>query len=148
MVLASCTRADDTVLDPLGGAGTVALVALQLGFKAITIDIFPDYTEEAKNRLANAPPWYDEPDESDATIRRSPLIDELSGDVRGIVARIMRIKSTQRGTGMRMCAVTPARRVQILTLRVPIRHSESCRVLRLFPAPAELFPIVRAGLVR
>ena len=66
MVLASCTRADDTVLDPLGGAGTVALVALQLGFKAVTIDIFPDYTEEAKNRLANAPPWYDEPDEFDA----------------------------------------------------------------------------------
>ena len=59
MILASCTRADDTVLDPFGGAGTVALVALQLGFKAITIDIFPDYTEEAQNRLANAPAWYD-----------------------------------------------------------------------------------------
>jgi DNA modification methylase len=64
MILASCTSADDTVLDPFGGAGTVALVALQLGFKAITIDIFPDYTAEAQNRLANAPPWYDEADES------------------------------------------------------------------------------------
>jgi hypothetical protein len=41
-------------------------VALQLGFKAITIDIFPNYTAEAQNRLANAPPWYDEADESDA----------------------------------------------------------------------------------
>ena len=66
MILASCTSADDIVLDPFGGAGTVALVALQLGFKAVTIDIFPDYTEEAKNRLANAPPWYDEADEFDA----------------------------------------------------------------------------------
>ena len=66
MILASCTSADDIVLDPFGGAGTVALVALQLGFKAITIDIFPDYTEEAQNRLANAPPWYDEADDSDA----------------------------------------------------------------------------------
>ena len=68
MILASCTRADDTVLDPFGGAGTVALVALQLGFKAITIDIFPDYTAEAQNRLANAPPWYDE---ADGPMRRS-----------------------------------------------------------------------------
>ena len=65
MILASCTSADDTVLDPFGGAGTVALVALQLGFKAITIDIFPDYTEEARNRLANAPAWYTESETDD-----------------------------------------------------------------------------------
>ena len=68
MILASCTSADDIVLDPFGGAGTVALVALQLGFKAITIDIFPDYTAEAQNRLANASPWYDEVDVSDQAL--------------------------------------------------------------------------------
>jgi DNA modification methylase len=66
MILASCTSAVDTVLDPFGGAGTVALVALQLGFKATTIEIFPDYTAEAQNRLANAPARYNETDEPDA----------------------------------------------------------------------------------
>jgi DNA methylase len=67
MILASCTSADDMVLDPFGGAGTVALTALQLGFRAITIDIFPAYTEEARTRLGNAPAWYneDEPDADD-----------------------------------------------------------------------------------
>ena len=134
MILASCTSADDTVLDPFGGAGTVALVALQLGFKAITIDIFPDYTEEAQNSarecagrgtMRRMSPML--------TIRRSPLIDELSGDGTD------RCESrSQRGTGDEdVHGHAAARRVQILTLRVPIRHSASCRVLRLFPAPAD-----------
>jgi len=64
MILASCTKADDMVLDPFGGAGTVALVALQSGFKATTIEISPDYTEEARSRIANASSWYDESDAS------------------------------------------------------------------------------------
>jgi len=40
------------VLDPFGGAGTTALVALQLGHRAISIEINPAYTEEARQRLA------------------------------------------------------------------------------------------------
>jgi DNA modification methylase len=53
MLLPSC---DDgaVVLDMFGGAGTTALVALQLGFSAITIDIDPDFTEEARNRIGRA----------------------------------------------------------------------------------------------
>ena len=42
---------DSLVLDPFGGAGTTAMVALELGHHAITIDINPEYTEEARARL-------------------------------------------------------------------------------------------------
>ena len=42
---------DLLVLDPFGGAGTTAMVALELGHHAITIDINPEYTEEARARL-------------------------------------------------------------------------------------------------
>lgn len=54
MLAASCDE-NAIVLDPMGGAGTVALVALQMGFRAITIDLNPDYTEEARHRICNAP---------------------------------------------------------------------------------------------
>jgi DNA modification methylase len=54
MLAASCDE-KGIVLDPMGGAGTVALVALQMGFRAITIDLNPDYTEEARQRISNAP---------------------------------------------------------------------------------------------
>lgn len=40
------------VLDPFGGAGTVALVAEQLGRDSIYIDIKPEYAEMAVDRLA------------------------------------------------------------------------------------------------
>jgi DNA modification methylase len=43
------------VCDPFGGAGTFALVALQLGHCATTIDINERYTAEAKERLSKAP---------------------------------------------------------------------------------------------
>jgi DNA modification methylase len=59
MVLASCTHEDDIVLDPFGGAGTVAMVALQLGFRAISIDIHKPYTDEARQRLSTAPANFD-----------------------------------------------------------------------------------------
>ena len=54
MIVSSCDD-NSVVLDVFGGAGTTALVALQLGHRAITIDINADYTREARERLANAP---------------------------------------------------------------------------------------------
>ena len=54
-ILAASCDDDAVVLDPLGGSGTVALVALQMGHRAITIDNNPDYTEEARQRIVNAP---------------------------------------------------------------------------------------------
>jgi hypothetical protein len=50
---ASCPS-DGVILDPFGGAGTTALVALQLGHRAVTVDITPDYTAEAEERIANS----------------------------------------------------------------------------------------------
>ena len=46
---------DSLVLDPFGGAGTTALVALQLGHRAITIECHKAFTDEARERLSNAP---------------------------------------------------------------------------------------------
>ena len=55
-------------MDVFGGAGTTALVALQLGHRAITIDINPAYTDEARARMANAPSRFsetqDDPDQA------------------------------------------------------------------------------------
>ncbi|WP_082734024.1 DNA-methyltransferase [Polycladidibacter hongkongensis] len=39
------------VLDPFGGAGTTALVALRMGMKAILIELNPDYAEIARKRI-------------------------------------------------------------------------------------------------
>jgi DNA modification methylase len=50
-LLASCPEGG-RVLDCFGGAGTTALAALQLGHTAISIDINPEYTEEARQRIA------------------------------------------------------------------------------------------------
>ena len=49
----AATPKDGTVLDPFGGSGTTALVANQLGRKAIIVELNPDYVEIAKNRLQN-----------------------------------------------------------------------------------------------
>jgi DNA modification methylase len=51
LLLVSCPDRG-RVLDPFGGAGTTALVALELGHDAISIDINRRYTEEARRRLA------------------------------------------------------------------------------------------------
>jgi DNA modification methylase len=47
MLSVSCDD-DSLVLDPFGGAGTTAMVALELRHRAITIDINPEYTVEAR----------------------------------------------------------------------------------------------------
>jgi DNA modification methylase len=54
IIVTSCDT-DSLVLDPFGGAGTTALVALQLGHRAITIDIHKAFTDEARRRLSEAP---------------------------------------------------------------------------------------------
>ena len=51
MLLVSCPE-NGLVLDPFGGARTTALVALQLGHRAISIEINPAYTKEARQRIA------------------------------------------------------------------------------------------------
>jgi DNA modification methylase len=51
LLLISCPDRG-VVLDIFGGAGTTAMVALELGHKAISIDINPRYTTEARSRLA------------------------------------------------------------------------------------------------
>lgn len=49
-VKAGCP-AGGTVLDPFGGSGTTALVARQLGRRAVLIELNSDYIEIARNRL-------------------------------------------------------------------------------------------------
>jgi DNA modification methylase len=58
------------VLDPFGGAGTSALVAVELGFKATLIDIIPAYIKEARARIAAKPRRAAEP--TTPTGRRRP----------------------------------------------------------------------------
>ena len=49
-ILAGCPK-DGTVLDPFGGAGTTALVALQEGRNAVLCELNPDYIALAHKRL-------------------------------------------------------------------------------------------------
>jgi hypothetical protein len=52
----SATCDDNAIVcDPFGGAATFAMVARQMGYTAITIDINAEYTKEAIERLSNAP---------------------------------------------------------------------------------------------
>ena len=56
----------DTVLDPFGGSGTTAAVALSLGRKAITCELNQDYAELIKDRIRSEeayqqPRLFDEP---------------------------------------------------------------------------------------
>jgi DNA modification methylase len=53
MLMVSC-RENSLVLDIFGGAGTTALAALQLGHRAISIEINPAYTREAQQRITAA----------------------------------------------------------------------------------------------
>src|SRR5438477_12832099 len=50
-ILASTVRGD-SVLDPFFGAGTVGLVATELGRKYVGVELNPAYIEIAKRRLA------------------------------------------------------------------------------------------------
>jgi DNA modification methylase len=52
-LLISCPEGG-AVLDCFGGAGTTALVALQLGHRAISVELSSAYTEEARRRIAEA----------------------------------------------------------------------------------------------
>jgi DNA modification methylase len=45
------SRPDDTVLDPFGGSGTTASVAVGHGRRAIHIDLNPAYLELARQRI-------------------------------------------------------------------------------------------------
>lgn len=49
------SRTGDTVLDPFGGSGTTGQVALELGRKAILIEINPAYIEMIKTRTSVTP---------------------------------------------------------------------------------------------
>lgn len=52
-ILAGCPKGG-TVLDPFGGAGTVGLVAEQLGREAVLIELNDDYSRIARDRLRQA----------------------------------------------------------------------------------------------
>jgi hypothetical protein len=54
-IIVTACDTDSLVLDPFGGSGTTALVALQHGHRAITIDNHRPFTDEARERLSNTP---------------------------------------------------------------------------------------------
>jgi len=51
-VLAGCPK-DGTILDPFGGSGTTAEVAIENGRNALLIELNPEYIELAKIRISN-----------------------------------------------------------------------------------------------
>jgi len=53
LILAGCPK-DAIVIDPFGGSGTTALVALKLGRRAISADL--GYHNIARKRLTNIQP--------------------------------------------------------------------------------------------
>jgi DNA modification methylase len=56
----SFPRVPGRVLDPFGGAGTVGLVAEQLGLDSTLIDLNPEYAEMARRRIYGEAPAEDE----------------------------------------------------------------------------------------
>lgn len=54
------SRPGDTVLDPFGGAGTLALAADRLGRHAISVELKPDYVAMQAKRLAADSPMFTE----------------------------------------------------------------------------------------
>ncbi|WP_315860321.1 site-specific DNA-methyltransferase [Rhizobium leguminosarum] len=48
-------RVPGVVFDPFGGAGTVSLVAEQLGLRSIMIELNPEYADIAQRRITGAP---------------------------------------------------------------------------------------------
>ena len=51
-VLAGCPK-DGTILDPFGGSGTTAEIAIENGRNALLIELNPEYIELAKTRISN-----------------------------------------------------------------------------------------------
>ena len=81
MIVSSCDEAISLVLDIFGGAGTTAMVALQLGHRAISIDINPDYTREARERFASAPvsfPTNDDDGLTDTLSSQTPQVSDAA----------------------------------------------------------------------
>ena len=54
-ICAAMGRRPGVVLDPFGGAGTVGLVAQQLGLDAILIELNPEYADIARRRIFGTP---------------------------------------------------------------------------------------------
>jgi DNA modification methylase len=52
------SRVGDCVLDPFGGSGTTGKVALELGRRAILIELNPAYVELAHDRTNVTPGWF------------------------------------------------------------------------------------------
>ena len=52
------SKPGDTVLDPFAGSGTVGKVALELGRKAILIELNPAYVELAEDRTFVTPGFF------------------------------------------------------------------------------------------
>jgi DNA modification methylase len=48
-------RVPGKVFDPFGGAGTVSLVAEQLGVDSVMIELNPEYADIAQRRITGAP---------------------------------------------------------------------------------------------
>jgi DNA modification methylase len=114
MIVSSCDD-NSVVLDVFGGAGTTAMVALQLGHRAITIDINADYTREARERLANAPSLFaadtDGQEEEAASGRTySTAINALAKPAGGNVIDLMVAKKTlgQKASRKKMSSHAPA----------------------------------------
>lgn len=57
-MIRAATRPGDTVLDPFGGAGTVGLVADRLGRDAVLIDLKPEYSAMATDRIVGDAPMF------------------------------------------------------------------------------------------
>jgi hypothetical protein len=113
MSVSSCDD-NSVVLDVFGGAGTTALVALQLGHRAITIDINADYTREARERLAAAPAMYttvtDGRDEGPASGRTcSTAINALAKPAGGNVIDLMDAKKSlgQKASPKKLVSQSP-----------------------------------------
>jgi DNA methylase len=102
MIVSSCDD-NSVVLDVFGGAGTTALVALQLGHRAITIDINSDYTSEARERLAVASAMYttvtDGRDEGPASGRTSSAAADVSAKPDG--SNIIDLMAAKKGLAQR-----------------------------------------------
>ena len=49
------SKPGDTIIDPFGGSGTTGMVALELGRKAILIELNPDYVKLAESRCFVTP---------------------------------------------------------------------------------------------
>lgn len=76
------------MLDPFGGAGTVAVVASKMDFQVTSLDLNPNYTEEAWQRViaAHAEPVRPTHEVNGTDIRTDLAQEEADGNrYRGIV---------------------------------------------------------------